>query len=408
MTRFISALLVGSALTLSAIAEDISLQDLVNAAEPGAVVSVPAGAYKGPVQLKDGQTLFAEAGPDATRIDGGGAMTVLALGKDNAVIGFTLQNAQQLVRNNGNFFGLFECVLTNYSITGVAIEKGSGVVLNNQISGNRGGTGVLCIEANPYVGFNLIENNLTGFTVARWLIPTLDHNVFRSNDVAVSSLDGTAIVMTGNIFDGNRVSVNGVGLGSNDVERAATAEELVLRRGLGVDAYRALMKEVYNQAMAAQPRIIYDLTDEPGKFNLIVTYPYATFTVSASAKDTIIRNYDAYDRQTDQSLQAQYLLAHGGYPSVAVVNPQLTDKAIDRYVLEKAFEHLPSYHDEADGHRVFNRLTNLPRIEVLLPAGWTLAGGNPGVTVEARGNRQVAKLTSMGMTTVTLSLVKAP
>jgi hypothetical protein len=406
MIRMLSAIVLAAALAGTAHAQ--SLQDLINAAEPGAVVTVPAGAYQGPVQLKDGQTLFAEAGPDATSIDGAGSMTAVALAKDTAVIGFTLKNAQQLIRNNGNFFGLFECILTNYSIGGVAIEKGSGALMNNLVTGTRGTTGILCIEANPYVGYNVIANNQTGFTVARWLIPTLDHNVFLSNDVAVASLDGTAIVMTGNVFDGNRVNANGVSLGSNDVVRAATAEELALRRGLSVDSYRALMKKVYEESLTAQPRIIYDLTDELGKFNLIVTYPYATFTVSASAKDTIIRNYDAYDRQTDASLHAQYLLAHGGHPSVAVINPQITDKAIDRFVLEKLFEHLPSYHEEADGRRVFTRLTNLPRIEVLLPAGWTLADGNPGITVEPRGNRQVAKLASMGMTTVTLTLVRTP
>lgn len=382
------------------------LQDLINAAAPDSVVTVPAGTYNEPVTLKDGMTLISEAGPEATIIDGGGVPFVVVGGKQSAIIGFTIHNGQNAVYNMGNFIGVFECVISNFTANGINLEKGAAAVANNLITGGTNATGIACNEANPYVGYNIISYNKTGFSVARGLIPTLDHNVFLSNEVAVASIDGTAIVMNGNVFDGNKQNVTGIPMSTNDAVRAPTAEELTLLRGQTVESYRALMKKIFDEATASQPRIIYDLSNEQGKFNLIVTYPYATFSVSASARDTVIRAYDAYDRSNDAALNAQYVVA-AGHPTVAVINPQIVEKAHDRYVLEKIFEHIPSYTFNADGTRTFNRLTNLSRIEVLLPAGFSLASGNPGVTVETKGDRQVVKLNAMGMTTLNLQLKNA-
>ena len=330
----------------------------------------------------------------------------MAFGKESALVGFTVVGGQQALFNDGNFIGVFECIITNFSSTGILIEKGSAALMNNIISGGTNTTGINCTEANPYIGYNLIENNLVGFNVTRWLIPTLDHNIFRNNQIAISSPDGTDVVMNGNIFDGNGQNFSGVKPGTNDQYRAATADELALHRGIGADAYRALMKQVYQQSASTQPRIIYDLTDTPGKFNLIVTYPYATFSVSASARDTVIKTYDAYDRDTDAALNAQFCMAIGGYPTVAVINPQLTDKAFDRYVLEKTFEHPASYSFTPDGKRIFDRLTNVPRIEIMLPPGWMMEQANAGAVAEQRGNRQIVKLLSLGKTQ--LHLVLAP
>lgn len=385
------------------------LQDMINAAAPGDTVIVPPGTYEEPVFLKEGMMLISEAGPDTTIIEAPAGLGAAVVGaKDAAIIGFTIHGGQFGVNNVGNFIGVFECNIVNFGSVGIVLEKGSAAIVNNLVSGTKATTGISCTEANPYVGYNLIENNHTGFAVSRWLIPTLDHNVFRSNDIAVVSGDGTDIVMNGNIFDGNGQNVSGSAkLGTNDQVRAATAEELKLRRGLTAESYRSLMKKVFEEAASTQPRIMYDLTDVDGKFNLIVTYPYATFTVSASARDTVIKAYDAYDRQTDAALNAQYCIASGGYPTVAVINPQITDKNHDRFVLEKIFEHLPSYNTGADGKRTFNRLTNLPRIEVILPVGWAATAANPGSTIEQRGDRQVVKLLSIGMTQLHIEMTKA-
>lgn len=404
MKRLLLAMLVLPLLALAAHAA--TLQETLALAKPGDTVTVPPGKYDGAISLKDGVVLISEGGPEQTIIDAQGAPYAVTFGKESAIIGFTIQNANQGVYNIGNFIGVFECIVTNFAGVGINIEKGSAAIMNNQISGGKGTTGINCTESNPYVGYNLIENNQVGFNVSRWLIPTLDHNIFRNNEIAIQSVDGTEVITTGNIFEGNGKDAVGLTLGTNNQFRAATAEELALRRGTTADAYRTLMKQIYQQAAALQPRIIYDLTDTPGKFNLIVTYPYATFSVSASARDTVIKNYDAYDRDTDASLNAQYCVVAGGYPTVAVINPQITDKAFDRYVLEKTFEHPASYSVTPDGKRIFDRLTNLPRVEILLPAGWAMESANPGATVEQRGPRQVVKLFSMGMTQ--LHLVIAP
>jgi hypothetical protein len=384
------------------------LQDLINAAQPGDIVTVPAGTYAEPVNIKEGVLLISEKGPDETIIDGQTAPFAVTFGKDAALIGFTVRGGQTALYNIGNFIGVFECIVTNFGQMGISIEKGSAAIMNTLVSGGTNTTGINCIEANPYVGFNIIENNHTGFNVSRWLIPTLDHNIFRNNQIGITSGDGTDVVMNGNVFDGNGQNAVGVKLGTNDEIRAATAEELKLRRGMSAESYRALMKKVFEESAAAAPRIMYDLTDELGKFNLIVTYPYATFSVSASARDTIIRAYDAYDRSNDAALNAQYCVANGGFPTVAVINPQITEKAFDRFVLEKVFEHPASYSVTPEGKRVFDRLTNLTRIEVILPAGWSMEQANKGATAEMRNGRQVVKMTSMGMTTVHVVLARQP
>ena len=404
MKRMLISLLALSSVVLRVSAG--TLQDLINAAQPGSVVTVPAGTYAEQVSLKDGMMLISEKGPDATVIDAPGVPFAVTFGKESAIVGFTVRGGQTALYNAGNFIGVFECIITNFGQMGISLEHGSAAVMNNLITGGKVTTGINCNESNPYIGYNVIENNHTGFNVARFLIPTLDHNVFHNNEIAITSGDGTEIVMNGNVFDGNGQNVVGVKLGTNDQIRAATADELKLRRGMTADAYRALMKKVFEEAAAAAPRIMYDLTDELGNFNLIVTYPYATFSVSASAKDTIIRSYDAYDRSNDAALNAQYLVANGGYPTVAVINPQITDKALDRFVLEKRFEHPASYSATPDGKRIFDRVTNLSRIEVLLPAGWTMQTANPGAAAEQRNGREVVKLTSMGMTQLHIVLAR--
>jgi len=402
----LSSLLVVS---IAAVASAGPLQDMINKAKPGDVVQVPPGVYAEQVTIRDGVMLISESGPEQTVIEPPGPACPygVVFGKDAAIVGFTVRGSQHALYNPGNFIGVFECIITGFGQAGMTITKGSAAIMNNLISGQEAGTGIICLDANPYVAFNVIENNNVGFNASPFMIPTLDHNVFRNNKTAVNAAGGVEIVMTGNVFDGNGQNVVGTKPGDTDEVRAATAEELKLRRGMTAESYRALMKKVFEEAAAASARIMYDLTDELGKFNLIVTYPCATFSVSASARDTIIQAYDAYDRNTDASLNAQYCVANGGLPTVAVVNPQITDKACDRFVLEKNFVHLPSYNTTKDGRRAFNRLTNIPRIEVVLPKGWSAVEVNPGSRIEQRGDRQVVKLTSMGMTQVGIVLEPA-
>lgn len=383
------------------------LQDKINAAQPGEVVVIPAGTYAEQINIKDGVMVMSEAGPEATIIEvPAGIPFGVTFGRDAALVGFTVRGGNQALYNMGNFFGVFECNIEGFVQIGINIEKGSAAIMYNRVTGSNTTTGISCLEANPYIGYNLIENNLTGFLVTRFLVPTLDHNIFRNNETAVSSGDGTEIQMLSNIFFGNRENTRGVKLGEKDEVREPTAAELKLQRGIKAADYRALMKKIFEEAAAGSPRIMYDLSGEAGVFNLIVTYPYATFSVSASTRDTVIKNYDAYDRDTDNALNAQYADA-GGHPTVAVVNPQITDKAFDRFVLEKRFEHPASYSFGTDGKRTFNRLTNLPRIEVILPPGFTATEMNPGSTVEQRGNRQVVKLLSMGMTILNIGMAPA-
>ena len=198
------------------------LQDLINAGAPDSVVTVPAGVYQETITIKDGMTLISEAGPEATIIDGGGSPFVVVGGKQSAIIGFTIHNGQNAVYNMGNFIGVFECVISNFAANGINLEKGSAAVANNLVTGGTNATGIACNESNPYVGYNIISHNKTGFSVARGLIPTLDHNVFLSNEVAVASIDGTAIVISCMMID---EEIYGMMPSANNVKRDSAPPE---------------------------------------------------------------------------------------------------------------------------------------------------------------------------------------
>ena len=60
-----------------------------------------------------------------------------------------------------------------------------------------------------------------------------------------------------------------------------------------------------------------------------------------------------------------------------------------------------------DGTLVFDRLTNLPRIEVLLPPGYEAIAANPGAAIDATGSRQRVTMESFGTTRVHVTMKKS-
>lgn len=372
------------------------LQDAITAAGPGGVAEIPAGVYEETVVVPEG-TFVVAIDPTNTVIDGGGANVVVELGADAGIVGFTIRNGKSGVYNRGHFIGVFECTITGFTEYGIRIEGGSSALLHNEITGDHKATGIGCLGANPYVAYNLVQSNMVGLLAKMNLMPVVEYNVFRGNDLAIQVEDGAKVILNRNVFDGNGQTIDGQELSPTDMVRAATELELTLLKGGKVDAYRSLMRRIHQEAAMLQPRIQYDLTDRPGRFGLICSFPWSVFTISSVTRDTIIEAYDAYDAETTKAMNAQHVAVHG-HPSIAVTNPELVDKASDRYVSEKMFVHPPSLAFQPDGTYVFTRRTNLGRIEVWAPAGFVITSAQPAGEITTERGRHVLRLLANGIT----------
>ncbi len=396
------AALAGSVMSLNAQPTPLSallIQDRIDAAVTGEEVLVPAGIYEGTLTLKDG-VILRGAGDAVTILDGQGAAEVVTFGKESALIGFTVRNGRVLAANKGSFIGIFECTLEAFSHVAVYFENGAGVVAQTIITGNdRTTTGIFSAGANPLIINNVIANNRVGVHVLPHLIPSIVGNLFQSNSIAI---DGPASALA--VIERNRFSDNGEDsrLGplpaSNEVG-PVEAHAFVLQRGLATSAYHDLMMETYHAAVKDHPIIVYDLQPQVAHFDAIGLFPWANFVLAASAVDTRIERYEAYDVVGNRALSAEYMEQPGdGRPSVRVHNPELLEKMRERYVLENRYVHAPSYLDEPDGRRIFRRMTNVSQIEVVIPAGYQAVSSTPASIEQNHGGRSYLVMEDVGIT----------
>ena len=381
------------------------IQDAIQTAAASGRVELPAGEYRGAIHLPDGFTLVG-AGAGQTILDGEGAATVVSMGNNAALVGCSVRNGQVGIQSVKGFIGVFDCEVSGIVREGVSLISGSACLVDNVLDCGPAATGLVCAEANPYVNRNLIRNNQIGVLVSGPLAPVLQANVFQSNATAVAVQAGASAALLGNVFDANGTALVGQDLASGNEIRAAVPADLPLAARPDWEGCRQMMQAVAEQSISAHPLVQYNLPPEPGRFYLAILHPSASFTILASATDTVIESYDAYDGLTDEDLNAHFV-QEGSYSGVAVVNPGIQESELDRYVLEKTFIHPASYHAEPDGTLVFDRLTNLPRIEVLLPPGYEVVSANPGASVDASGPRQRVAMQNFGATQIHLVLKKS-
>ena len=379
-----------------------SVQDAIDHANPGEIVSIPSGIYQEAIRIKDGVILVG-AGAESTVLDGGGSECVVAAGKNSMMAGFTIQNGRIGLHNNGNFVGIFECVFKDYTRAGVSIHRGSAAISHNKFIGDgERGTGVISTAADPYLGYNVIKRNRVGIRTAFHYAPVVANNLFIDNTIAVMMDGDTEVVLEKNIYDGNKETTRGPRpLGGTDIERSVHPEEENLDISGSLQGYLALMDRVGESALQRHPCVVYDLaTEKIGRFGVTILNHWATFSVSASTVDTDILGFDAVDQVTDQDLKANYFEGHDGRPGVAVKNPELTVKEHDRFVLDKIYDHLESYYPLENGDLVFNRLTTMDCIEIILPQGYRPAFVNHAYTESERDGNTIVEIRDMGYTRI--------
>ncbi len=392
--------LSASALTLE------EFQQTLDLAYPGDVVTLPAGTYQGELTIPDGVMVVGD-GVEDTIIDGNGAEIVVHGGKETALIGVTVRNGKTGIHTHGKYMGVFECFIENVDRTGIWVDNGTAIIQNNIIRGkDQRTTGIFCLAANPYIAGNMIYDHAVGVRIVHNYIPTLHRNVFRNNRIGIEVSHGAKVVTRGNVFDGNGEPIKGAGLHESDAVRPYDPVADLIARSISPAAYRAQMDMMFDELVAMHPLVVYDLQPVPGQFDVICLFPWATFAVSASAIETSILQYDAYDWVTDESLHAVFQLGPDERPGVVANNPEKTEKNLDRYVLENRYVHEPSYRYNEAGNLVFRRETNLSRIEVVLPKGYKALHANYPYDSRDAGGRQVLMINDVGFTTVEVEMIR--
>lgn len=367
-TRFVVTVLL-AAWAFAARADVSDIQARLDAASPGDVVTVAAGTYEGTLTIPDGVTLWG-AGAGETILDGAGAPQAISCGREAVIGGLAIRNAQIGIHNQGNYIGVFECDFESLSRAGIWLQSGSAVIANNYFKGaDRSGTGIFAVGANPVIANNLFEDLAFAVRVHHQFIPSLIGNVFRNNRVAIDVGGGAKVVLRDNLFQGNEVAVRGFEL-DPAIDLNADTSGVVLVRGMAVEAYLHMLDASLGPIVAQHPAVIYELPDTVGEFDVTLLFPWATFSIGASAVDTVVADHFAYDWVEPRELNSELLQPENDRPTVMVDNPDITDKGLDRYVLENRFVHPASYFRDDQGRLVFERMTTLSRIEVLPPAGY--------------------------------------
>lgn len=372
-----------------------SLQDMINAAGPGDVINVPAGTYQGPIFLKEDVALVGE-GADVTTIDGMGAAVVVQGGRNAILLGLTIRNGRTAISGQENCLGIFECRLCDFKAEALTLSQGCAVIANNLIEGDPlSTTGVLCRTSNPYLSGNVVIGNAVGVRAMLRSLPSLMNNIFVSNGIAVRVDSESQAFLSDNCYDGNRQDVVGQPRGASDRVQAVTFARGVPHQGVGLASYRKLIDLVLADKLAQHPVVIYELSKDLGEFGMTVLHPWATFSVKASAGDTTVATHEAFDRVTDNTLRSE--LIRQAFPTVVVANPEVTEVASERYALNCIYVHPQSYSRNEKGQFIFRRLTNLTRVQIIIPAGYAVSSVNmPAETVQENGS-QVVKISRVGL-----------
>jgi hypothetical protein len=382
-----------------AVARADSLQERIDAAAPGDEVVVPAGFYSGAIVVRDGIALIGD-GADSTVLDGGGQPCVVTMGKDASIGGFTVQNGVVGIANsNESFFSVFDCRIVDNQHYGIRVQGGSAVIVSNLIARTRQLAGVLCLNANPYIMDNVIQDNPIGVVVGGKLTPTIVDNIFVGNQTGIRLNQATAI-LGGNTFDRNAVNIVGGTLDPTDrIAQVDLASLKPYRSKPG--RYGSLIARIRDQVLGEHPMVIYTLSDTEGQFLVATLFPWATFTVGSATRDTKIVDPFAYDAATQDRLATERVVLQER-PGVAVKSDTHPDAPANRYVLDMIYEHGASYAAVEEGMRRFTRLTTFANIRIVLPDGWVAVSSKPAGTTEMVNGRQVVSIRDCGHTTVDL------
>lgn len=275
MKRFIAAILCAltlsawlSTTTAGAEGHDFDLQAALDAAQPGDVLTVPAGVYAGPLTIDKPITLD---GQGEAVIAGSGRGDVVTITAPYVTLrGFTIRNSGDLldqenagvtgaaghltIENNrfeDTLFGIYLKEAPNSAVIGNEIfskdlpqaRRGDGIriwysdgslVEDNYVHGSR--DVVIWFSPNAVVRRNTVEGGRYGLHFMFSDNQLLEDNILRHNSVGVFLMYGRGLTMRRNVMLENR-GPSGYGIGLKDVDDiVAEGNRMIANRvGLYVD-----------------------------------------------------------------------------------------------------------------------------------------------------------------------------
>ena len=383
------------------------IQDAIDAAESGDVVTIDAGIYYESLLLKEGISLVG-AGSGRTFIDGSGADIVITGAKNSVIMGCTIQNGLVGVYNNNTTTHVIECHIRHVSKYAIQFTAGFGVIANNIIEGTGKEFGVHSENANPYLYDNIIVDCYIGLLTRGLHTPTSNRNAYFQNSFAGIVVDGRAnIKLNKNEFFGNTMNIRGFSLDQSDLLLLHASSIEVPETGISLQEYKYQIAKIMSDVFSEHPVVIYTLGDSTGKFGMAGLHPKANFKVRSSSRNTEIIRYDAFDLETEKKLNADYFEVEK-YPAISVYNPTIVENSPERYALDTLFHHNSSYFLTENGMLVFNRLTSYTRIEVVVPHGFMPISSDHETIYDWQNDQVVAKITDIGYTPINLVMAPLP
>ena len=385
-------------------AEGLDIQALLDAATPGEVVRIPAGAYRVNLVLPAGVILEGD-GAEATVLDGGGTGPVVVAEGGGVVKGFTITGGIEGVKASGALTGIFENIISGNAGSGIRVGAGDAVIVNNLIRSNRGAAGIDSARAYILAANNTVCGGERGFLFWKCPASAAANNLVARAGVALGRDEESAPDFSNNLLAGNETDFEpfavegenflqpllpaGCALEEDSPYREAgvpvegVAEELTF--GIGALLPSSFPLETYLETMAAvrarapgeETLVEYELLEEPGVFKVSTYFPRPEFKVASSTQATRIDDPVAFDRENSERLIER--LVPDEPPAVEVWGWGGVEypREKERYVMESFFTKPESYFAGEDGQLRFVRETNFARVRVLPPEGYAVESCSP-------------------------------
>ncbi len=256
---------VSLVLSWSATAHTTSLQEMITAAPPGAILHVPQGVYYGPIVIDKPVTLL---GDGRAVLDGHGRGTIVYItAPDVTLRGFVLTNSGRSLAHEdsailveapratieGNklsdvLFGIYlknapGSVVRHNKITGLNVpeaERGDAIRLwyssDVTIEGNEtynARDAIVWYSHNVLVRTNRFEGGRYGIHLMYAQETLIENNLLLKNFVGVYAMYSQGVTIRRNLFMGHR-GPSGYGIGLKDVDDAQIEENVLADNSVGV------------------------------------------------------------------------------------------------------------------------------------------------------------------------------
>ncbi|MCX6355152.1 MAG: right-handed parallel beta-helix repeat-containing protein [Candidatus Aureabacteria bacterium] len=402
-----------------------SIQALIDSAHDGDVINLPEGVFAEQIVLKDGVTLVGAPG-GKTVIDGTGKVAVVTGAQDSLLSNLTIIGGKVGIDTHGAFMGVVDCTIKGSTIMGIHVCGNSALIINNLLDGGsiccnsscpaiicntvvkQGGPGIWTWYApGPKIFNNLIVGAKLGVHAGAGSAPALSNNAFWNNKMDQAGCDaGIAPIKADPLFVKPETGDYTLQPSSPLISAGCPVDGLWggekpdvgrnVARKCSIGDCRKMMESMSAELVARGKMVTYSLGETPGEFLVTLRHSRRKFSISSSTSEAVVSEIEAFDQKGIDPLRFEF--SNEPYPGIRVqlaapgnpvgepesiedkpvnpdVHPSLSQSdplnTIDnRYILRKIYHAPDSYFDSGDV-RIFKRKTNIGRVAIEIPAGYT-------------------------------------